>query len=77
MNTTTPTIMEAKTAVNASMYAIKQHMKWIDQQLRYKPTEQECNTAWLETLKIEQEVANLKNMIDQLNAVRNNWGQPS
>ena len=77
MNTTTPTIMEAKTAVNASLYAIKQHAKWIERQLWYKPTEQECNNAWLETLKIEQEVANLKNMIDQLNAVSNNWGQPS
>jgi hypothetical protein len=64
-------IMEAKTAVNASMHAIKQHMKWIDQQLHGKPTGQQCNTAWLTTLKIEEETANLKNMIDQLGAIMN------
>ena len=62
-------IMDAKTAVNASLYAIKQHMKWIDRQLNGKPTGQQCNTAWLTALKIEEETANLKNMIDQLGAI--------
>ena len=69
MKTTTPTVTEAKTAVNASLYAIKQHMKWIDRQLYGKPTGQQCNTAWLTAVKIEEETANLKNMIDQLGAI--------
>jgi len=73
MNTATEPIgiMEAKTAVNASMHAIKQHMKWIERQLHGKPTGQQCNTAWLTTLKIEEEIENLKNMIDQLGAIVN------
>ena len=62
-------IMDAKTAVNASLYAIEQHMKWIENQLRYFPTGRQCNTAWLTALKIEEETANLKNMIDQLGAI--------
>jgi len=71
MNTETASIgiMDAKTAVNASLYAIKQHMKWIENQLRYFPTGQQCNTAWLTAVKIEEETANLKDMIDQLGAI--------
>jgi hypothetical protein len=72
MNTETSpikTVMEAKTAVHSAMHTMGEHMKWIEKELRYMPTVQGCNNAWLEVLNIQKECENLKNMIDQLGAI--------
>jgi len=74
MNTaTTPinTVMEAKTAIHAAMHTMGEHIKWIEKELRYMPTVQGCNNAWLEVLDIQKECENLKNMIDQLSTIVN------
>jgi hypothetical protein len=73
MNTETAitTVVEAKKALHATMETINQRMKWIDAELRYIPTINNCNNAWLEAVDIQRETENLKNMIDQLGAIVN------
>ena len=73
MNTITPisTVMEAKTAIHGAMHTITERMGWIEKELRYMPTVQGCNNAWLEVLDIQKECENLKNMIDQLSTIVN------
>jgi hypothetical protein len=70
-NNTTTTVTEAKTAIHAAMHTISERMKWIEKELRYMPTVQGCNNAWLEAVDIEKETENLKNMIDQLGTILN------